>query len=183
VVTHLLSPTSGNVRCHRPFTVLNAVPRLIYPQLSRIKAAVRDRARNGLPNDVVMIYYGGSESADAEGHFLATSDSQDPLRSDFLTSLFGEYQGAQLLLLDVNRKADPSQMRWSEQSRIGMFRYAWLDPYAERQQALISALESALDKSSRLKEVARLLGVQVTEVTKDPKLLKYDSHLPAGLED
>jgi hypothetical protein len=179
----LRSQAFSEVRIYGPLIGYDALPRLIYTQLSRIKSALRDRARNGLPNDVVMIYYGGSESADGDGHFLATSDPQDPLRSDFLASLFAEYQGAQLLLLDVSRKAEPSQVKWSERSRIGLFRYAWLDPYAARNDSLITALGEALDKSSRLKQVAEDLEANIAQVAKDPKMLKYDRHLPSSLED
>jgi WD40 repeat protein len=177
----LRSPAFSEVRIYGPLLGYDAVPRLIYTQLSRIKAAIRDRARNGQPNDVVMIYYSGAESADAEGHFLATSDTQDPLRSDFLASLFAEFQGTQLLLLDVNRKAEPSQVKWSDRSRIGLFRYARLDPVTARKDSLIAALDEAIDQSSRLKEVAQFLRSSAAKVAKDP--VQYDAHVPTSLED
>src|SRR5262249_54065909 len=66
-------------RIYRPLTSGNVSPDGIYSLLRTVRAGIEGRSDKGSANDVVLVYYEGSEEVCADGHFFRTNRSRyDP---------------------------------------------------------------------------------------------------------
>src|SRR5262249_20451522 len=87
--------------------------RMIFTQLHAIQDQIQSLKRNDLRssseayNDVVLIYFRGTEAINAQRHYFLTESGaerkQTPIACESLTSRLAEILGAQVLLLDVGR--------------------------------------------------------------------------------
>ncbi len=166
-------------------------------QLERIHLRVGDPADAGA--DVVMIYYRGQESIDDRGQFyLLTSQSQyDPdMRSSAvsgkdLSERFSSVPGAQLFLLDVQRRMQAgtgpaistSAAAWPSEPQMAALRYAWLsNDTAPADARLLVAFDNALPRATRLGEIE-------SEVSRDSRRARqqygqkfqYEPRVPEAL--
>src|SRR5262249_7023204 len=97
------------VQVHGPFT--GEIKRgQVLAELRRVKQQIDLQARKGQLNNVVVVYYQGTEAINDMGHFFTTTPNpseanlrQQALTCDSLAAHFEEIVGAQVLLLDVNR--------------------------------------------------------------------------------
>jgi len=168
----LATPAFDPVILYGPVLVGDhARPEYVLNRLRVIQRNIQRLAQAGLAgNDVVVFYYQGGESVNAQGHFF-TSDtsSQDQeysaLSCDELVGMFADTPGAHILLLDVGRRNAPLTdkdrvTRWRDnypsdvQLHIAVLRLAWLGSAdAATQARLLQALQQAMPKATRLVEV------------------------------
>jgi WD40 repeat protein len=81
----------------------------ISSRLDRIADTLRERARAGNPNDVVMIYFQGKETVNDRGPVLWTSESAPWLQltlNDLSRNYLSRFAGGQVLILDTISQAD-----------------------------------------------------------------------------
>jgi len=169
----------------------------ITAQLERIQLRLGDATDVGA--DVVMVYYRGQETLDEEGRFyLLTSQSRfDPdLRASAvsgrdLSQRFANVPGAQLFLLDVERRtalgADQNDrlrgIAWPTDRQMAALRYAWLSSEAAPADArLLVAVDNAVPRASRLGEIADEVARDSERVTqKYGATFQYEPRVPDAL--
>src|SRR5262249_1009462 len=150
-------------------------------------------------NDVVLIYFRGTEAINAQGHYFLTESGaerkQTPIACESLTSRLAEILGAQVLLLDVGRstltaKADSASRGKDEfehcpdDFRVGVLRSAWQDrPNPPPNEALLlTTWEQGAAQTSKLEElVAYIKARYEQEVSRKFPELKYKEYLPRML--
>src|SRR5207248_1505197 len=77
-------------------------PDMVDQRLRRIKRQIDQRARDGWPNDVVLVYYFGGEAVDPAGEFVALTQGTPPRRlitRAQLNEAFADMLGVKVLLL------------------------------------------------------------------------------------
>jgi hypothetical protein len=180
-------------------------PGQVYDKLQLIKKTIETsevRDTSTTLSDVVMVYYQGSEVINAEGHFFLTSESEfdkvlqrSAVSCDGLARFFTDTLGAQVLFLDVVRvaaaKAKATEVvrdkvhQWPDDSHVGVFRSAWLNPGAAPDEArLLTAVQSVLPNTGRLGDFAiQVIGTFNRLAEKYPKSLSYQSRLPEDLSE
>lgn len=169
----------------------------ITAQLERIQLRVGDPADAGA--DVVMVYYRGQETLDDAGQFyLLTSQSRfDPdMRASSvsgrdLSQRFANVPGAQLFLLDVERRvalgADQNDrlrgIAWPTDRQMAALRYAWLSSEAAPADArLLLAVDNAVPRANRLGEIADEVARDSERVTeKYGATFQYEPRVPDAL--
>jgi hypothetical protein len=174
-------------------------PSYVRFQLVEIKNSIQKLSKIGAASsDVVAVYYRGGEAVNAEGNLFQTSltrpgeeTRESSLTCDEVVGIFEETPGAQILLLDVDRRAaslDRDRIEsgsWGQYyPRVGMIHYAWLgQANAPKNAALLRAIEQAMGQSTRLVEVKD--GVErIASASPDfqNKVLIYKSYLPKDLQ-
>lgn len=172
-------------------------PGQVITQLMRIRTALRIRGAQEFANDVVMVYYQGSEAMDAGGQsYLLTSASQFDKKLDRsaisntqLEGLLGKSPGAHLVLLDVDRSAGPTQLAqgpgWPSESRIGLIRSSWLAGKATPHEArLVAGLMESLSGSHNLLEIKSRMADRYVQLEKKyPNSLNSTLHVPTPLQE
>jgi hypothetical protein len=161
----LFPNVTGSVRRY-PALVGFVSPQALVSRLLDIKQELDTSANDGSTNDLVVIYYQGGEVFEGSGHYLTTSVTEvDPdmessaVACDQLAEVFGKTLGAQVLLLDVDRRvgastaADRAQdgvSQWPDQPNVAVVRYS------RRQTAepqLLPDLSRAFGDAKRLVDV------------------------------
>lgn len=191
VVPHVLTSATADI-----------TEQAVRTQCRLIQLALRRRAQQGYPNDVVLVYYQGGEIVGGKKHLLFPGEGQAPatadgsaIRLEVLAEFFQENPGAQLLFLDVLRPgpalpADDQVPQWPHQPRlahVGVFRCAWAagaGPPPAQELRLRQALEDALPRASRLKDVEDGLRSRFEQVgRKHPQALEFYPYLHDFLKD
>ncbi len=165
----LQAPAGSEVVVHGPFT--GTVRRgQVLNELCLIKQQMDLRARRGLLNNLLVIYFEGAEAVTPLGHFFPTSAKptelelrRHALTCDSLADYVADMAGAQLLLLDVTRLAESTKETaedrvtyWPHPTRPGVLRYQLRDlgDRSKRQPLLLSDLGKAVPQAPDLKGVA-----------------------------
>jgi len=157
-----------------------------YQHLSEINNLIKKR---GSPNDIVIVYFGGQEIVDGQGHFFFLPEGKDDpelMRScvtiDALWAYFDELMGAKLLLLDVARRPEPlglapgeavdriSRMSLSNKS-IGVMRFLW------RQAVPVPGCILALEQETNSTQKTSLSDLE----TSGGRLFKQDQYAEFGV--
>jgi WD40 repeat protein len=177
----------------------NVTPDRVFGQLNAIRRTIQRLARDGAVNDVVMVYYVGGESVNAQGHFFLTDRSRSDhvltrsaISCDGLVDNFADTLGAQLLLLDVTRPsvAQPAGAglvtdriaQWYYNPHLGVFRYAWRDAAKHPDSAwLITDLQSAI--STKAPTLGRVAAYLADLIAQPPRNLTYDRVLSDPLAE
>jgi WD40 repeat protein len=150
-------------------------------QLSKLLVHVRKEIlRLGLRrpmNEVVMIYYQGSETTD--------SDQQPQWGEDTWESTeraLSQTPGAAIFLLDVtHRRPDPEARAWPDQPRVGILRCVWLDVNTPDPAPLLDALQQA--QARQLKELADQVHARIEQISQKTAELRHHEYVPEDLED
>jgi WD40 repeat protein len=115
-----------------PLTGPAATPDRIYTQLLLMKQNIVNNAGSHSGNDVVLVYYQGTEAIQSDGHFFLTSlkGPNSAIPCDELREQLDEMLGAEVLMLDVAgargvNKALDRVASWPQDPHVGVFRYAW----------------------------------------------------------
>jgi hypothetical protein len=172
-------------------------PSYVYYQLVEIKNTIQRLSQIGATSsDVVAVYYRGGEAVNAQGNLFQTSltrpgreTRESAITCDEVVGIFAETPGAQILLMDVDRKGTAASqdqiVSWGQYfPRVGMLHYAWLQPNAPKNPGLIEAIEKAMGEATRLAELRD--GVRRVASSSEgfqKKLLLYNAYLPPELED
>jgi hypothetical protein len=136
----------------------------ISSQLDRIAEALKERARAGSPNDLVMIYYQGKDSNGPQGPVLWTSEQSPWLQlslDDLSKNYLKRFAGGQVLILDTVGAA--------EELKTGDYRFAMLRRPDARplfaantgRVRLMSNLEETMPRSIYLDQLASALHDQI----------------------
>jgi WD40 repeat protein len=173
------SPGFEEVHPYGPLTGYVS-PEQVYTQLCLVKKTIDLHAPEGSANDVVMVYYQGQETVDSQGHFFRTSTSKfDPelqrsaITCDGLSAYFTETLGAQILLLDMVRTANPITLspgeavdrvaKWPDSSYTGVMRYLKrIDKAGAAQDILLADLSEMMPKASEWGDVLAKLEGKIT---------------------
>jgi WD40 repeat protein len=173
------SPGFEDVRFYGPLTGFVS-PEQVYTQLCLIKKTIDLHSKEGSANDVVMVYYLGDETVNKKGHFFRTSASKfdpdlhwSPITCEGLSSYFTETLGAQILLLDVVRTANPAELsdgeatdrvaRWPDSSYTGVMRYTKrFDKGGVPQDVLLADLSDVMPKTTEWGDVLTRVETKVT---------------------
>jgi hypothetical protein len=169
----------------------------VYAQLNLIKKTIDTRAAQGAANDVLLVYYVGTESIQREGHFLLTDVSKDdpePRRSaisvDKLRDGFMlDALGAKVMLFDLARPDVPKETAkpvdqiadGPDVARIGVLRYSWQgSTEVPAEPRLISSFDAALHRDVELGKVALDIDqIFSSQSKKHPQLRNYQ-RIPSG---
>jgi WD40 repeat protein len=173
----LLAPAFDQITVYEPLTDFRVTPGEIYKQLSKIERAIERQTADAAANDVVVVYYQGSEALDpARVSYFSTSYSRhDPelyrsaVPCESLARRMAETRGLPLLLLDVaapGRALDDADRmaRWSQGLRVGLLRYARLtdrDSPADTPH-LLADLAEATRSADTLEKVSAYLGAKLS---------------------
>ncbi len=179
-------------------------------QLNRIRQQLRRRAQSGSADDVVMIYFRGTETLAGRDHLLQTGPAgaaapalPPGVSFSYLADFFAKNQGAQLWLLDVTHPppadavaaaaaAGADAVAGSREPNLAVWRYTWTGPPQNQAPGarLITNLREALARAQNLGEIRELLGVKFTRPPGEKlpwesllfsKKLLYDFYLAPGL--
>jgi WD40 repeat protein len=195
---HLHTPVFNPIAVYGPQVGFYARREYVNTRLLEIQTNINDLAAAGVPsNDVVVVYYQGSEAVRRRGHFFEAVEGADPdesrvaLSADDLASFFADTPGAHLLFLDVNRAAGsgtdkvahwPAQYPGTARS-VAVFRYAWLGPAdAPRDLRLVQALQKALRGAAQLAAVEERLHDIATKSPEYNRLLKDSAYVAEELD-
>jgi hypothetical protein len=150
--------------------------------LANVRDRIKQLAKKGpAMSDVIMFYYQGRETVDTAGD-LHWSD----LSWRDMQNIFAEMPGAHLLLLDVTREKEGKDRagRWSDDSRVGVLRYAWLGPQAPNEARLITALEESMPRAVFMRDVQTFLGNKYDQISQNfASEIAYDGYLPADIKN
>ena len=168
----LYRPLTGNLVKNR---IVGSQLFLIHKQIAQLHSS---RGKDQKANDVVVVYYAGSEQVRNDGHFHLTTGVQNQLLSgDTFSRFVSNTQGAHLLLLDVNRSSlagGPLPMT----EGISVLRLA----KPESHTMLTSLLANASPPPSDLREFDSQLRQSVQSVPGFPRTIQYDGMVPTGME-
>jgi hypothetical protein len=125
----------------------------------KMQKTMHRRASSGAVEDVLLVYYVGPETAGEGGRLLLTGGRENgrrydsALRQEDLAEQLDKLLGARLVFLDVARESASGEATsplsvWPTQSRLAVFRYAWLGrndvpPQGRLHLALAQAVASA----------------------------------------
>ena len=132
----------------------------ITSRLDRIAETLKERARAGSPNDLVMLYYQGKDSNGPRGPMLWTSEQSPWLQlslDDLSKNVLSRFAGGQVLILDTVGAA--------EELKTGDYRFAMLRRPDARplfaantgRVRLMSTLESEMPRTLYLDQLASAL--------------------------
>lgn len=176
-----------HVRIH-PVTAEEGVPTLSgYVRQEHVTKAIESIRRYSKPNDVALIYWLGTEEADAQGNlYLHTSQTRAgvplPQTSIAVSSLLefpniSNVPGACVILLDTTSVGGQPVALPRPSNRVALLRYAW-----SRQAKTVPGLMLALEEASRTRNVTSLLDL-ATQAEQprpgDPKVENNLRELPA----
>ncbi|HXG11882.1 MAG TPA: WD40 repeat domain-containing protein [Gemmataceae bacterium] len=164
-------------------------------QLRKMKFHMEQRAREGSPNDVALVYYYGGQEITERGHFLHTNVRRSPLPCAKLEAELRNAFGAQVVFLDVwnagSKEPPPGKDlmgRWLKDPRLFLvvFRSAWMagkEPSPEARLSyhlarLMPQAENLGDLDNRLDKVYQGLSPD-----NGPAGLNYQSKVPEPLKD
>jgi len=162
------SVSTATVKLYAPLTDYVS-PQKVMTQLIRIKRSLDGTAKKGGSDDLVVVYYQGGEVINADGHFLLTSlstPSNTNLKSsavscEFLTGVFEETLGAEILLFDLTRQPGKGDSlhdviaQWPDQPNVSIFRYTRQSPTAPR---LLSDISKEMGNANTLVDVEKHLA-------------------------
>jgi hypothetical protein len=114
-------------KLYRPMTG-DVDPDMVAFRLLTIKRQIAQRARDGWPNDVVVVYYVGGEKTDDAGRLKSLTHgrpAQVLITRDKLEEAFNDMLGVKVVLLDVSRAEVGRDV---DISRIRREVARWLDP-------------------------------------------------------
>jgi WD40 repeat protein len=147
-------------------------------------------------NDVIVIYYQGTETVDERDRVCLRLCTQYPDRIavEDIIACFARTRGATLLLLDVDRApGEPpgplaASPPWPEgDPRFGLLRFIWRGQGASPRGSppddarLITALQDAMPEAMTLGDVATRLAVRAGDLTTRYPNLGFDQFLPGKL--
>ncbi len=141
----------------------------ISSRLDRIAESLKERAKAGNPNDLVLIYFQGKETIDANGPILWTSESAPWLQltlKDLSKNYLSRFSGGQVLLLDTISQAGAIE--------IGNTRYAYLRrsdprPLADAgRQRFAAELEKQIPNVVWLDQLTTVLAAQIQSFLPEP---------------
>jgi WD40 repeat protein len=133
-------------------------------RLDRIAEALKERARAGSPNDLVMLYFQGKDSNGPRGPMLWTSEQSPWLQlslDDLSKNVLSRFAGGQVLILDTVGAA--------EELKTGDYRFAMLRRPDARplfaadtgRVRLMSSLEAEMPRSLYLDQLASAIRDQI----------------------
>jgi predicted Ser/Thr protein kinase len=140
---------------------VDVVPQRISNRLRLIRDELRQRAEDGFPNDMVLIYFVGGESSDRET-LTYGKPPKELIMLEELRQEFAEMYGVQILLLDLTGRATDEQVdrpvaKWFDSQT----RHVWLRsvkaPNIES-SPLLPALQAEMSTGDQLGEVVRGVG-------------------------
>jgi WD40 repeat protein len=197
----LRTPAFDRVYTYGPLVGYYARREYVFPKLQMIKARIKDLSGGSPANDVVVFYYQGGESVNAQGNFFQTGlarrerDAQRAaLTCDDLARFFADTAGAHVLLFDVGRDGPaPSEQdrlaRWADSypdvtGHVAVLRYAYLGQAgAPRQPLLLKALQEALARAAHLGEVTDQLRKFASDWDDKTRPLTFDQFLAGELKE
>jgi WD40 repeat protein len=148
----------------------------ISSRLDRIAESLRERARAGSPNDLVMIYFQGKETVGAQGPILWTSESAPWLQltlKDLAKNYLSRFSGGQVLILDTISKAGDIEFR---DVRFAYLRRPDPRPLMDASRPRLSAdLEKEMPRVVWLDQLTTLLAAQASP--------NFQSYLPDTLRN
>lgn len=148
----------------------------ISSRLDRIAESLRERARAGNPNDLVMIYFQGKETIGSEGPILWTSETAPWLQltlKDLSKSYLSRFSGGQVLILDTVSQAGEIDFR---DVRYAFLRRPDPRPLQDATRNRFSAeLEKEMPRVVWLDQLTSLLAVQAQPT--------FQSYLPEPLKN
>ena len=198
----LLEPAFEGVDVYGPQVGYRAGRAYVLQQLQKVRYRIQGLTNARAPtNHIVVFYYQGGESVNAQGNFFQTSlhaanaaQRQNALTCDDLVEFVGQTPGAHVLLFDVDRQpvksidAKDKLARWNYnypdvESQVALLRYAWLAGTAEpRDLRLVQALQQAVPQAKSLGEVTE----QVYELARSsyyPESLKVDKYVADEMQN
>jgi len=123
---------------------------------------LKERARAGNPNDLVMIYFQGKETVDEGGPILWTSESAPWLQltlKDLSKNYLSRFSGGQVLILDTISKAGDVNFR---DARFAYMRRPDPRPLADVTRIrLASEIEKEMPTVIWLDQLQSVLAAQV----------------------
>ncbi|HLJ95302.1 MAG TPA: hypothetical protein VKU02_19140 [Gemmataceae bacterium] len=173
----------------------------VLQQLQTIRYKIEGLAKAGLrSNTVVVFYYQGGESVDAQGNlFQTTGDAsnvkgrQTALTCEDLVSFVAQTPGAHVLFFDVEEQKGPKAKdklvgfkdNYPEiESHVALMRYAWLGSTVKPEDTrLIRKLQEAIPQSTRLIDLAQILNRLAKKSQYFPTLLRVDEYIPEEMRD
>jgi WD40 repeat protein len=187
------APAFEQVRLYGPLTDYVSAEQ-VYTQLCLIQKTIDVLASQGSANDVVWVYYKGSESIGKEGHYFLTSVShydKDLQRSavscEGLAGFFSDTLGAQLLSLDVNEAPSRERLASGEapdrvvkgpfSSYIGLVRYRELKGPKD-QPLLLDDLKDMMSRVNTWGGVVRLVRDRQSKADRNALVVYLNSPEP-----
>jgi WD40 repeat protein len=148
----------------------------ISSRLDRIAESLKERARAGNPNDLVMIYFQGKETVDSNGPVLWTSESAPWLQltmKDLSKNYLSRFSGGQVLILDTISKAGDIDLR---DARFAYMRNADPRPLTDAsRRRLSSEIEKGMPSVIWLDQLTTVLAAQVGPT--------FERYLPESLKN
>lgn len=168
---------------YRPLTGVAVNNRTVSGHLWLVHKTIVDlssrRSNGSRANDVVVVYYAGSEELRNDGRFhLTTGAKNQLLSSDVFSRFVRNTLGAHLLLLDVNRASlagGPLPMT----EGISILRLA----KPESHTMLTSLLANASPPPTQLREFDSELRQRVQSVPGFPRTIQYDGMVSSSMEN
>jgi WD40 repeat protein len=199
----VLAPAFTGVDVYGPQAGYFARRPYVLHQLHIIRDKIQGFANAGLPSThIVVFYYQGGESVDAQGNFFQTSVNspnagagQTSITCDDLVDFVAQTPGAHVLLFDVDRQRSKSSgakdklAGWKDnypdvESHVAVLRYAWLSTAeAPKSPRLIQALQQALPHATRLVEVVDQLSRLAAQSKYFPDSLRVDRYISDDMKD
>lgn len=129
-------------------------------RLDIIRSRLKERASQGSPNDVLMFYYLGKETSDAQEQFLWMSNTRpgekQPTNAlalkERVSNYFSQLNGAQAVFLDIDSDASPA---FKDEFRLAMIRHSQAAGPSRPQ--LLSELEAGMPQSVWLDQLPPIL--------------------------
>jgi WD40 repeat protein len=139
-------------------------------------------------NEVVLVYFQGSEGIEGGRPYLLTEESRQrgrlketALDGNRVREILSDVTGAKLLLLDVRPEGKDVVARDRPVPHVGYLRYLWLgDRNPREEQRLVYALEVCLGRASLLREVSGLLRGWSNSLG---RVANLDQKYPTGLQE
>jgi WD40 repeat protein len=172
---------------------------VVFGQLLRVASAIRARAVGGVAgNDLVLLYYRGPETVRGGTHYLWMADTADDrympetaVELGTLAREFGDFLGAQVLLLDTAAQPAPDPApeqakqcpTWGATYRFAALRHRWLGQGGKAGNGrLLSEVRQRLPEAADLRALAELLCERFSEAPQSTGPGRYDHHLPPLLQ-
>jgi hypothetical protein len=135
----------------------------ISSRLDRINESLRERARAGSPNDILLIYFQGKETEGQKGPILWTSETSPWLQlsqKDLAENYLARFPGGQVLLRDVmtTTEARASDVR---DLRFALMRHHDPRPFGGPRPPMAASLARVMPRAATLDDLGRVLQEEV----------------------